>query len=160
VIAVALAAGVAVAEQGSATVSNVSVRILGAPGASAAAYAVGTTYSQGAYVANGGRVYFCLIPGTNGVVGPVGLGDVVSGSTTWRSVLPSTQPRRFLYVANDASNAVDVLYWSPYSPAAVGKGIRLAAGGSVAFTGLDAPQGSVQAIAPSGSVFNVSTVEW
>ena len=159
--AILCGAGSCLAADGGVTVSNVSIKVLGTPDAGAPAWAVGTTYVQGQYAKAHGRSYFCLVPGTNALLtgGPSGVGDVTDGSTTWRSCL--SRPRKGVFVVNDSSVSTNLLYLGIGEPAVVSQGLRLnAGGGTIGFTGTDAPQDEIFAITTSTAATTVPTLEW
>ena len=118
------------------------------------------TYTNGTYAKSGSQVYFALVTGVSSNLGsgPAGMGDIIDKTVTWRSC--SSQPRRHLAICNNATNSAWDVYVSDQSPAASGKGWRIAPlGGSLVLTGTDCPQGEIYIIMPTGTG-NVSTVSW
>ena len=152
-----LMASAAAANDYGTAVSNVSVKICGAPGRIGTAFATGTVYAAGTRVFSNGGIFFNPRAGTSGVTNPLsGGGDFFDGSMIWRSCLPENRAGFILWNLT-AGNVY--LSWVARAATTNSSG-AIAQGGVFGLTGIECPQGDISVISEAGRTNDVRITEW
>ena len=111
----------------------------------AASWVSNTAYSQGAVVkSQSGTTYFALIGGTSTNVagaGPVGMGNVVDGTVTWRHMLPYARSSLVVQDVGTSSSAKTYVLFIYGAQTNLANAVTLyGAGGSVSWNPGEVPQ--------------------